>query len=184
MTEPDPLGKLPAAPNFKRLLSALSGGGVKYVVVGGIAGWVHGSGLSTVDVDVVYDRSSDNLQRLADAAAPLNPYLRGAPPGLPFEFDVPTIERGLNFTLSTDAGPFDLLGEMAGGGTYADLLPHSTEEEFFDGLHRVITLEGLIRAKRAAGRPKDLLHLAILEALAEEREEEESSPVPHPPRQA
>jgi hypothetical protein len=52
------------------------------------------------------------------ALAPLDPYLRGAPPGLPFRFDATTIQRGLNFTLVTAAGDLDVLGEAAGGGTY------------------------------------------------------------------
>ena len=168
----DGLGGLASAPNFRRLLSALADGGVRYVVVGGIAGWTHGTRLATVDLDIVYDRTEDNLRRLTAALAPFNPYLRGAPPGLPFRFDVPTLKAGLNFTLTTDAGPLDLLGEMAGGGGYDDLLPNSLAIAFAGGTHRVLSLDGLIRAKRAAGRPKDHQHLAILEALAEAGEDE------------
>lgn len=46
---------------------------------------------------------------------------RGAPSGLPFEWSVTTLRRGLNFTLATDLGPIDLFGEVAGGGTYEEL---------------------------------------------------------------
>ncbi len=45
-----------------------------------------------------------NLQRLTTALKPLNPALRGAPSGLPFVLDPPTVKAGLNFTLITDAG--------------------------------------------------------------------------------
>jgi hypothetical protein len=98
----------------------------------------------------------------------LNPYLRGAPPGLPFVWDKVTISRGLNFTLETTLGYIDLLGEIPGGGTYSDLLPASVELQLFEGTSRCLSLDQLIRAKRAAGRPKDLEALAELEALREE----------------
>ena len=49
---------------------------------------------------------------------PLKPYLRGAPPGLPFRFDADTLSRGLNFTLTTSLGWIDLLGEITGGGRF------------------------------------------------------------------
>ena len=133
--------------------------------MGGWAAIVHGSARTTQDFDVIYDRSRENIERLAAALASINPYLRGAPPGLPFKWDVSTIRHGLNFTLSTALGDFDLLGEMAGGGTYRDLLPQSVELQIFDTTCRCLSLEQLIRAKRAAGRPKDLEVVAELELL-------------------
>jgi hypothetical protein len=103
------------------------------------------------------------------ALEPLSPYLRGAPAGLPFRLDAATLARGLNFTLTTAMGDLDLLGEVVGGGTYAQLLPNSTRIRVFDTDIDVVTLSQLIRLKRAAGRPKDLEALAELEALLEER---------------
>lgn len=102
--------------------------------------------------------------------APLNPYLRGAPAGLPFQLDLPTLRNGLNFTLATRMGDLDLLGEVLGGGTYLELLSHSMEVEAFGVTFRRVDLPTLIRLKRAAGRPKDLESLAELEALLEERD--------------
>jgi hypothetical protein len=87
--------------DFERLLAALVSGGVEFVVIGGMAATAHGSAHITVDLDIVYHRTSENIARLADALSPLQPYLRGAPPGLPFRFDADTINRGLNFTLVT-----------------------------------------------------------------------------------
>src|SRR5437879_7164891 len=77
---------------------------VEYVMIGGLAMVVHGSAHITEDLDVCYSRSPKNIAALAAALAPLHPYLRGVPPGLPFHFDVPTIQAGLNFTLTTDFG--------------------------------------------------------------------------------
>jgi hypothetical protein len=76
--------------DFETLVRRLSDGGVQYIVVGGFAGTVLGSPRITIDLDIVYARGTDNLERLVRALAPLSPYLRGAPKGLPFHLDVPT----------------------------------------------------------------------------------------------
>lgn len=154
--------------DYQRLLQALSAHAVNFVIVGGVAATIHGSARLTSDLDVVYDRSSENVRRMVASIGPLNPYLRGAPPGLPFRFDAETIRGGLNFTLTTDAGPLDLLGELAGVGPYAAVSDRSIAVMLFGQTYRCIDLETLIRAKAAAGRPKDLEVIAELEAIREE----------------
>jgi hypothetical protein len=158
---------------FRRLLSVLDGGKVECILVGGMAATVHGATRLTQDLDVVYSRARANLERLIAALAPYRPYLRGAPPGLPFRWDAETIARGLNFTLTTTLGDLDLLGEITGGGGYEDLFPHSSVIEVFGAACRCLDLPTLIRVKRAAGRPRDLQALAELEALLEERDRPE-----------
>jgi len=155
--------------DFEGLIRRLRGAEVRFVLVGGFAGTVLGSPRITVVLDIVYARDADNLARIALALAPLSPYLRGAPAGLPFQLDVATLARGLNFTLTTAMGDLDLLGEVAGGGTYEQLLQHTHRIRVFDTDIDVVTLPQLIRLKRAAGRPKDLEGLAELEILLEER---------------
>jgi hypothetical protein len=154
--------------DFQALLQALDQNSVEYIVVGGAAAIAHGSARYTQDLDIVYRRSPQNLDRLVAALRDVRPYLRGAPPGLPFVLDKTTLTQGLNFTLETAIGWIDLLGEIPGGGRYEDLLPDSIEMKIFSGLSKFLSLDQLIRAKRAAGRPKDLDALAELEALREE----------------
>lgn len=113
----------------------------------------------------------ENLSRLAQALSPYHPRLRGAPEGLPFRFDEDTLRGGLNFTLATDIGDIDLMGEVAGVGDYAAALAASERVELFGATFDVLTLDALIASKRAAGRPKDLLVLPELEALREATEE-------------
>jgi predicted nucleotidyltransferase len=153
---------------FEALLSTLLDSGVEFILVGGVAAVVHGSARATFDVDIVYGRSPENLRRIVNALAPHDPYLRGAPPGLPFRLDVQTLERGLNFTLTTHVGDLDLLGEITGGGRYEDLIPDTILVELFGYSCRCLSLRKLIAVKRAAGRPRDLEAIAELEALAEE----------------
>jgi hypothetical protein len=120
-------------------------------------------------VDVVYARDADNIYRLVEALRGWQPYLRGAPPGLPFRWDERTVAAGLNVTLTTARGDLDVLGEVTGGGTYETLLPFTQEVTAFGITCRVVTLERLLQLKRAAGRPKDLEAIAELQALLEER---------------
>jgi len=151
--------------DFAALLDALVRSSVRFVIIGGTAATVHGSVRLTLDLDVVYDRSPDNLDRLVSSLAPFHPYLRGAPPGLPFVWDTRTLVRGLNFMLTTRVGDIDLLGEVVGGGSYAALVPHSIEVELFGHRCLAVGIETLITLKRAAGRPKDLEVIAELEEI-------------------
>ena len=155
--------------DFARLLRVLAGSGTEFVLVGGIAAGVHGAARATYDVDIVYARAHENISLLVSALAPLEPYLRGVPRGLPFTWNTATVGRGLNFTLTTTAGDLDLFGEITIGGTYEDLLPDTEVVQVFGIECRCLSLERLIAVKRAAGRPKDLAAIAELEAIAEER---------------
>jgi hypothetical protein len=159
---PQPAGN---PPDFLKLMRQLADFGVESILVGGWAGILHGSSRVTLDVDVVYRRTTENMQRLAAAVAPLHPYLRDAPPGLPFVWDEQTVRIGLNFTLTTDYGSIDFLGEVTGGGTYDNLLEHSLLLEYAGTPLRVVNLETLIRLKTAAGRPKDFEPVAELKQI-------------------
>lgn len=156
--------------DFRALIQALAENDVAFILVGGLAAVAHGSARLTQDVDVVYSRAARNLSRLAEALGPHSPYLREAPAGLPFRWDLETLKHGLNFTLETDLGDIDLLGEIAGGGRYEELVPHTVELEVFGYRLLCLDLETLIRVKKAAGRPKDLEAVAELEALRDSRD--------------
>ena len=156
--------------DFRALIEALCKSEVRFVLVGGVAATLHGSARLTQDVDVVYARDADNLARIVRALGPLQPYLRGAPSGLPFRLDQEALAAGLNFTLTTSAGDIDLLGEIAGVGGYDALTGRTIVVEIFGWRCLCLDLPTLIRAKSAAGRPKDLETLAELRALQEEKE--------------
>jgi predicted nucleotidyltransferase len=152
------------------LVRVLADEGVDYIIVGGVAANIHGTARTTLDLDIVYGRSPANVAKLAKALASYQPYLRGAPSGLPFTWDEVTIHRGLNFTLTTTLGDLDVLGEITGGGRYEDLIARAEPIELEGRRCWVVTLPTLIALKRAAGRARDHESLAELEALLEERE--------------
>ena len=154
--------------DFRALIRLLTENNVDFIIVGGAAATAHGSARLTLDLDVVYGRDTENMQRLVEALRSIQPYLRGAPPGLPFEWSVETIRRGLNFTLTTTLGALDVLGEIVGGGGYKELLPDTIEIEVAGVKCKCLDLQRLIEVKRAAGRPKDLEVIAELEQILSE----------------
>jgi len=154
--------------DFRALLQLLIENEVEFIIVGGAAATAHGSARLTLDLDVVYKRSSENITRIVQALKPIKPYLRGAPLGLPFDWSVPTIQKGLNFTLVTTLGALDLLGEIVGGGGYEQMRAETIEVEIAGVKCLCLNLDRLIAVKRAAGRPKDLEVVAELQQIRDE----------------
>jgi hypothetical protein len=152
---------------FKKMLDWLTTHQVDFVIIGGVAANLHGSARATFDLDVCYSRERENLDRLALALVSINARLRNVLPGLPFRLDAETLRRGLNFTFASDLGDLDLLGEVAGVGTFEQAAPLAEIAEMADVTYRFLSLPQLIAAKRAAGRPKDIDALPELEALWE-----------------
>jgi hypothetical protein len=155
--------------DLSQLVRILTLSHVEFIIVGGAAATAHGSSRLTEDLDIVYRRTSENAERLSSALGPYEPYLRGAPPGLPFVWGAETIWKGLNFTLQTSLGSLDVLGEILGGGGYDDLVSASVCLEIEGVEVLCLGLERLIQVKRAAGRPKDFEAIGELEAILEER---------------
>lgn len=150
------------------LLSTLQKHQVEFIVIGGAAAIAHGATRLTQVLDIVYRRTPSNLDRLVNALREYKPYLRGAPPGLPFVWNSQALARGLNFALVTSIGDIDLFGEIPGGGSYEDVRKDAIELQVFGAPCLYLSLPQLIRAKRATGRPKDLEALAELKAIEEE----------------
>lgn len=155
--------------DFEKALGVLIEADVTFMVVGGVAAALHGSSRMTQDLDIVYSRDEVNLQRIVDALQAYSPYLRGAPSGLPFLWDLQTLNNSINLTLSTSFGALDLLGEITGGGAYEDLVDDSIDVEGFGFQFKILDLEKLIVVKRAAGRPKDLEAISELQDILRNR---------------
>lgn len=154
----------------RRILERLQHHGVRCLVIGGVAGRLHGSPRMTRDLDVLYARDPEDLRRLAAALAEMRVTLRGAPPDLAFKPDERALRNGSNFTFTTQWGPFDCLGD-ASGYTY-DVLVANAEPMRFEGLDvMVVSLDDLIRMKRASGRLVDLADVETLGKLRDVREE-------------
>ena len=155
---------------FEKAIQALCDARVDFVVIGGVSATLHGSSRVTYDLNICYSRASSNLKRLTAALAPFHPRPRGFPKDIPFLWDEITPHNCTAFTLQTELGEIDLLAEITGLGSYDDVKPRSMIVEAYDRQVSTLDLRSLIRAKRAAGREKDLSDLAEIESLLEARE--------------
>jgi hypothetical protein len=158
--------------NFIAAVQALVDEGADFVIIGGWSAILHGSSSITNDLDICYSRSPDNLKRLAAALAAFHPRLRDLPEDLPFVWDKATLRNAAFLTRSTDLGAIDLLAEVTGLGSFAEVKANSISVQAFDREVWTLDLPALIRAKRAAGRAKDLQVLPELEGLLEAGEPE------------
>jgi len=156
---------------FEEILKRLAENKIRFVLIGGVAASAQGSAYVTNDLDIVYDRSVDNVKKLVSFLKSIHATIRGKfPDDLPFILDEKTFSFGVNFTFHTDLGDLDTLGEMAGVGNYTETLKVSDPIDLYNMRVDVLSLKGLIQAKRAAGRPKDIAHLKELEAILEMKE--------------
>lgn len=151
-----------------RALTTLVGHRVRFVIIGGYAGRLLGSTIVTNDTDICYARDDENLRRLAKALRELNATLRGVNEDVPFILDARTLKAGDHFTFDTDAGALDILGTPAGVVGFDDLDRAATPTDLEGLVVRVVSIDDLIRMKRAAGRPQDLLAVEVLGALRDE----------------
>jgi predicted nucleotidyltransferase len=141
---------------------------VHFVVIGGVAAITHGSTRDTHDLDICYDPAPDNTARLGRILNAWNARLRlrdGSGADLPFTIDEQTFRDSPVMTLQTDLGWIDLMNQVTGIGDYRACLAASEEVRVGPDRLRVLTLDALIKSKRAAGRRPDLEHLIELEAL-------------------
>lgn len=152
---------------LRDLLAALVREGARFVVVGGAAMQLHGSTYVTQDVDIVYERTRGNAERIVTALGPFHPRPRSFPRDLPFIFDVQTLLVADILTLECDAGDIDLLATLKGVGNYPAVEAASERFGLDDFSFAVLSIDGLIAAKTATGRPKDKAGVIELRALKE-----------------
>jgi len=148
-------------------IQSLADNDVDFVIVGGVAIKIHSSAYVTLDLDFCYARTKENLAKIVSALSEFKPRPRDFPKELPYFFDERSLQNATNFTFETTIGDIDLLGEVAGVGTYLEVEKASEIFEVYERDIRVLSIDALIKAKRAAGRDKDLLVLPELETLRE-----------------
>lgn len=157
-----------------RALLALVRHEVRFVLIGGVAANALGSPTATFDTDICYARDQENLERLTACLISIHATLRGAPKDIPFILDAKTLQMGDAFTFDTDVGPLDCIGTPTGSSGYGELRANASPLTVSDVEVNVASIDDLIRMKRAAGRPKDLLAVEYLGALREEIDDAET----------
>jgi hypothetical protein len=149
--------------DVRDFLYTLHGHAVRFMIVGGEAVIFYGHVRLTGDIDVFFDRSADNADRLLAA---LDDFWHGVIPGIRCAEELR--KPGVVFQFGLPPNRIDLLNEID-GVAFEDAWPRRTEVEIAQGAERIsfsyLGLEDLIANKRAAGRPKDLDDLRFLEAV-------------------
>lgn len=168
----------PAPLDPERLLTALAGHGVSYVLVGALAARLQGFPRVTADADITPARDPQNLERLAAALHELDAriYTENTPEGLPFDWDGRALARGEMWNLVTSAGRLDIAFAPSGTEGFEDLNDRALSYEVFGVELRVADLADIIRSKEAADRPQDRQDVIIMREMLRRRATEDSDP--------
>lgn len=146
-------------------LAALTGHGVDFVVVGGIAATLYGSDRTTFDLDICPDMDPTNLEALGRALLDMDARLRGIEEDVPFVPDGRALAQMQILTLETSFGPLDVLMRPDGPPPYRLLRGRAERVDIGAVAVLVASIDDLLAMKRAAGRQKDDLDVETLEAI-------------------
>ncbi len=141
--------------DWSEFLRALIARGVKFVLVGGHAVAGHGEPRLTEDLDVFVEPSLENARRLREALVDFG-FGDVAPPA------VDLAEADRIFMLGRKPWRIDILTGID-GVTFAEAWASRVEADFAAPPLFVIGRDALIANKRAAGRDKDWLDVALLQ---------------------
>lgn len=151
--------------NLQNLLKFLIQSPLDFVIVGGFAAVLHGCNQSTRDIDICVSLSTDHLDLIRKSLAPLHPRLRDLP-DRPLLSDWKPAENMVStLHLETDLGVLDIISHIEGVGNYLSVLSHATEINLFDSKAFLISLDDLIKSKKALGRHRDLAVVEELEQI-------------------
>jgi len=136
------------------------------VVIGGIAAVLQGSARNTFDLDICFATDDANLAALGDVLTALGARLKGVNEDVPFVPDPRTLGQVEMLTLVTALGELDVLTRPPGAPSYEELRRNADRYDLGGFNVSVASVDDLIAMKEAAGRPKDLLDIEDLEAIA------------------
>ena len=163
--------KEPTGPDLSALLEGLIETDIKFILVGGLAAVVQGAPVTTMDVDIVHNQSSENISKLFAFLKSIGAFYR-RPDDIviePKEEDFSGMGHAL---FTTRLGPLDVLAVIEEGKAYEDLLEHTVKIEFRGHTIRVLNLKMLIELKKTSKDPKDKRRLPVLEETLRQLEEE------------
>jgi hypothetical protein len=148
------------------VLRLLTENHVNFIVVGGLGAVFQGASVVTFDLDILHQRTPENVARLVRSLHELDAYARGDARRLcPNETHL--IGPG-HVLLNTRFGKLDVLGTIEATTTYDDVFEQTILLDL-DGISvRVLELSRLIRSKEFANRPKDIAVLPVLRATLDE----------------
>ena len=157
--------------DLSAILEGLVKSDIRFILVGGLAAVIQGAPVTTMDVDIVYEQTPENISKLFEFLTSVKARYRRPDDKVvtPGESDLPKMQHGLFMTIF---GPFDVLSFIEGGKTYKDLLKHTVEIEFRGHRMHVLDLRMLTELKRRSKDPKDRQRLQVLEETLKQMRED------------
>ncbi|MBN1932080.1 MAG: hypothetical protein JW786_10790 [Desulfobacterales bacterium] len=158
-------------PNLSAVLEGLIKADIKFILVGGLAAVVQGAPITTMDVDIVHKRSSENIVKLIRFLKSIGAFYRRPDDKViqPTEQDISGKGHAL---FTTRLGPLDVLSVIEEGKTYNDLLKYTVDVNFRGYTLKVLDLKMIIELKKASNDPKDKQRLPVLEETLRQLEKE------------
>jgi len=160
---------------FEPIFQILNAGGVRYVVVGGLATVLHGYARLTADVDLAVDLAPEEATKMIQALVAKG--FRPQVPVLPEEFANPAVrevwlrEKHMRaFSLVDPTNPMrvvDLL--LKPEVPFEELMARSQEVMLNRTKIRIASIDDLIALKQHAGRPQDLVDIEQLETIRRQK---------------
>ncbi len=161
--------------NFVACLTAFHQSGAEFILVGGLAAVLQGAPVQTYDVDIVYARSPENIERILSVLSSLEAIFRISPERR-LRPSASHLQGAGHLNLLTRLGPLDLLATIGDGLAYEDLLLRSQEMLAAEALPiKVLQLDMIIALKEKLGGDKDLAVLPILRQTLNESKKRGSS---------
>ncbi len=149
-----------AEPLLTRIARALAKHRLEAVMVGNAAAALHGTPVTTLDIDFMFRRTPANMRKLKAVARNL-----GASIFRP-DYQVSELFRLVNDDQNMQ---IDFMPRLDGVRSFEGLRARAVTIPFGDGSLLVASLADIIKSKRAAGRPRDLAVLEVLEKALEEQ---------------
>jgi predicted nucleotidyltransferase len=158
---------MPEPLRLRELLERLAEADIRFVLVGGLAVNAWGYLRATRDIDLVPDRSPENLTKLNEVLGALGGKVEVDGRLLSPDATSIFLKAGDRMLVATDLGQIDILQGLPQIPTFAELDAKAATVDL-EGLSvRVCSLEHLIAMKRASERPRDRDDLEALEAARE-----------------
>ena len=156
------------------ILEGLLEADIDFILVGGLAAVVQGAPVTTMDVDIVHNRSPENIAKLVAFLKSIEAFHRRPDDKViePNEGDISGTGHSL---FTTRLGALDVLAVIEEGRAYEDLLEHTVEIDFRAHIIRVLDLEMLIQLKKKSKNAKDMPRLPIFEETLRQLKDESGS---------
>ena len=158
--------------DLSNLVDRLSDAGVEFVIIGGLAGIIHGSNRANQGIEVCCKFTPENLFKLFDAIKNANPVHRMSPNRPVLILNSENADKFKNLYLDTDIGQLDCLDEVQGIGNFDEVCKNAIFVQVGGKNYQVLSLDALIKSKKSLNRPTDKQDVIQLQAIKQAQQSE------------